>query len=163
MSEIFDAGSLGQWIRRLTPEERTLRLAAFYGILNGRALSVDELSLRLGFAVDRVQGYITDMVSRGLLVIDEQETVVGSHGLSLIPTNHRLHVEGRNLFTWCAADAVGIPAALGANAKIISRCIQCNGHIEIVMNKGEIQYSSQEDVCIWVVEADLGQSIVGST
>ena len=163
MPEIFDAGGLGQRIRRLTPEERTLRLEAFYGILNGRALSVNELSLRSGLAVDMVQGYITEMVSRGMLVIDEHETVVGSHGLSLIPTNHQLSVEGRNLFTWCAADAVGIPAALGADAKIISRCFQCNGHIEIVMIKGEIQYSSQEDVCIWVVEADLGQSIVGST
>jgi alkylmercury lyase len=160
VAEIFDVGGLGQHLRRLTPEEKALRLAAFYRILDGKTSSINELALQSGVTADQAQRYIRDMIGRGILVIDEQGFVVGSHGLSLITTDHRLRINGRNLFTWCAADAVGIPAALGVDAKIISKCFQCNEPIEIVMVSGEIQYSSQENTCIWVIEADLDRPIV---
>lgn len=101
------------------------------------------------------------LVQRGIMVLDEKGDVVGSHGLSLVPTQHRLNINGRNLFTWCAADAVGIPAALGADTKIFSKCFQCHEPLKIEMVNGEIRYSNRENARIWVIEADLGRSIVG--
>jgi len=52
---------------------------------------------------------------------DEQGRVVGL-GLTLQLTPHRLEVEGRTLFAWCALDALLFPALLGRPASIESPC-----------------------------------------
>lgn len=161
MKDFQDVGGLGQHLNRLSPEEKSIRLAAFYRILGGRSSTTDDFSLETGITVKQVQQYIKNMVRQGILVVNEQGAVVGSHGLSIIPTEHRLRVAGQDLFTWCAVDAVGIPAALGVDATITSNCFQCNETIEIRMITGQVQHSKPADTRIWVTEADLGRSIVG--
>ena len=163
MVEILDIGGLGQHLNKLTPEEKAIRFAAFYTILDGKPVSIDALALQSGIAVDQIRRYIKGMADRGILEMDEDDTVIGCHGLSIIPTKHHLGINGRNLFTWCAADAVGIPAALEIEAKIVSKCLYCDESIEIDMANGEIMNSNQKDARIWVVEADLNRSIVGCT
>lgn len=161
MGELFDVGGLGQHLDKLTPEEKTIRIKAFYRILEGKRSDIDELAFRTELTSEQIRKIIKGLIQHGMLVIDEQGAIVGSHGLSLTPTEHHLYINRQNLFTWCAVDAIGIPAALGVDAKIISKCFQCNEPIEITMVNGEIQYSNKADSRIWVIEADLGRSIVG--
>src|ERR671915_167235 len=52
---------------------------------------------------------------------DEQGRVVGL-GLTLQLTPHRLELEGRTLFAWCALDALLFPILLGRPASIESPC-----------------------------------------
>src|SRR5215204_7331925 len=52
---------------------------------------------------------------------DEQGRVVGL-GLTLQLTPHRLEMEGRTLFAWCALDALLFSALLGRRASIDSPC-----------------------------------------
>src|SRR5215210_8949416 len=52
---------------------------------------------------------------------DEQGRVVGL-GLTLQLTPHRLKLEGRTLFAWCALDALLFPVLLGRPASIVSPC-----------------------------------------
>jgi hypothetical protein len=52
---------------------------------------------------------------------DDQHRIVG-WGLTLVPTPHAYIVDGRRLYTWCAADTLLIPAILGRHARIESRC-----------------------------------------
>lgn len=163
MADIIDIGGLGQHLNKLTYEEKAIRIGAFYTILNGKPASIDALALQSGISADLTRRYIRGMADRGILVMDEDETVVGCHGLSVIPTKHHLSINGKNLFTWCAIDAVGIAAALELEAKIVSKCFQCNEAIEIDMANGEILNCSQKDARIWVVEADLNRPIVGCT
>lgn len=163
MEDVLDIGGLGQHFNKRTPAEKSLRLASFYHILDGKKSSVNELALQAGIPEQQAQQYIEAMAKDGRLVIDEQGDVVGSHGLSLLPTKHCLRIGGHDLFTWCAADAVGIPAALGVDATIHSNCFQCNEPIEITMSGGEVRFSSHADARIWVVVADLNCSIVGCT
>jgi alkylmercury lyase len=59
---------------------------------------------------------------------DEQGRVVGL-GLTLQLTPHRLEVEGRTLFAWCALDALLFPILLGRPASIES---PCRGTAELV-------------------------------
>lgn len=163
MEDLLDIGGLGKHFNKRTPEEKLLRLASFYSILDGRKATVTELAHQTGILEQQARQYIESMANDGRLVIDAQGAVVGSHGLSLTPTKHRLHICGHDLFTWCAADAVGIPAVLGVDATIYSKCFQCNDPIEIHISGGEVIYSNYEDVRIWVVIPDLSRSIVGCT
>lgn len=50
---------------------------------------------------------------------DEDGNIVGS-GLTLVPTSHKYHVNGKDLFAWCAADTISFPALLNHSADIES-------------------------------------------
>ncbi|MCG6537230.1 MAG: hypothetical protein L7F78_21595, partial [Syntrophales bacterium LBB04] len=110
----------------LTADERVIRRAALHAILGGNAIDQGGLVSTTGFTLDKVCTLLENLSKRGLIVVaPESGRVVGSWGLSLVPTDHRLLIRGRNLHTWCAIDAVGIPAGLGEDGSIISRCHQC--------------------------------------
>ena len=40
-------------------------------------------------------------------------------------------------YVWCAVDAVGIPAALGVDAQIASRCFFCGAAVSLTVKEGE--------------------------
>ena len=54
-------------------------------------------------------------------VFDRQGRVI-AYGLSLTPTPHRFRVNGRDLYTWCALDALMYPVALRQRAEVTSHC-----------------------------------------
>ena len=104
------------------------------------------------------------LVEQGLIVVEpDSGRVVGSWGLSLVPTDHRLHIQGRELHTWCALDAVGIPAGLGEDASVASRCHQCGAPVSVEMTAGQIACSEPADVQVWLVADQVGHSVVGFT
>lgn len=150
-------------IDRVTADEKIIQNAAFQAIFNGKPLKADEVALLTGLNPLMIQESVAGLLSRGLIVLDNSGTIVGSHGLSLIPTQHHLHINGRDLFTWCALDAIGIPAALGVEAKIESACHQCSTSIHIEVAAGKTNHSNQSDIRIWIVTGELEQSLVGST
>lgn len=53
---------------------------------------------------------------------DAEQRVIGFWGLSLAATRHRLRIDGRELFTWCAWDTLFLPALLGARIEVASTC-----------------------------------------
>lgn len=52
---------------------------------------------------------------------DEQGNIVG-WGLTLVPTPHQIHLQGKRLYTWCAFDTVLFPALLQREAEVHSVC-----------------------------------------
>lgn len=52
------------------------------------------------------------------------------------------------LFTWCAADAVGIPVALDEDAEVITTCPHCSSEIVIAVQQGEPQ--AGEVIVLWL-------------
>jgi alkylmercury lyase len=147
-----------------TPDERLVCGAAFHAILRGEALDRDGLARSTGFAPEKVDALLEGLKGRGLIVVEPGgERIVGSWGLSLVPTNHRLSIRGRDLHTWCAVDVVGIPAALREDAIATSRCHECGVPVRIEMAAGEIRSVEPADVRIWVAPSQAGRSVVGST
>lgn len=147
--------------QHLPSQEQLIREQSFNEILKGEQISIEELSALTKLPPDEIRTYANSLVEKGMLVFNEEGAIVGSHGLSLIPTDHCISINGRKLFTWCALDAIGIPAALGSDAGIYSSCFHCHEPIEITMVQGEVQKSSSNDIRIWVVELDFERSILG--
>jgi alkylmercury lyase len=52
---------------------------------------------------------------------DDEGRIVG-WGLTLNPTPHTFVVDGRRLYTWCAADTLMFPAIIGGRAHVESTC-----------------------------------------
>lgn len=104
------------------------------------------------------------LIRRGLVVVDQGSgRVVGSWGLSSAPTEHRLRIRGRELYTWCAVDAVGVPAGLGEDATVTSHCSHCGAPVSITMIAGQVGRAEPAGVHVWVAPVEQARSVVGDT
>lgn len=147
-----------------TEEEKIIRRAAFHAILKGAPLNRDGLATATGLAGEIVDSIVDSLVKRGLIVVESAGgRIVGNWGLSSQPTTHRLHIRGRGLYTWCAEDAVGIPAALGEDATVISQCHHCGVRVKIEMSAGQVVLVEPPDVKLWIKPSEAGRSVVGFT
>ncbi len=145
-------------------DEQALRKAAFHAILTGEAIDRAGLVVITGFASEEVGTLLDRLIERGLVVVEpDSGRVVGSWGLSSVPTDHRLRIRGRQLYTWCALDAVGIPAGLGEDASIGSHCHLCGVPVSIEMVAGQVAHAVPPDVRLWVMADVVGRSVVGFT
>lgn len=158
-------GALAQrWLacaaqQRHTVEHR-LTCLAFEAIVAGRPLSLADAQAALGVTPEDVREFIEHMARQGRLTLDERgEAIVAAGGLSLIPSRHRLLLNGRQLYTWCALDAVGIPAGLRANARVESRCTACGAPIWLEIEAGELRSASYPDLFLSLVAPDLSHSL----
>lgn len=149
---------------RRTPEEQAVCTAAFLSILDGDAPDTAALSEAAGLDHETTGSVLAQLAERGLVVLEsEGGRVIGSWGLSLVPTNHRLRIRGRDFHTWCALDAVGIPAGLREDASIVSQCHECGKPVLFDMVGGAVTRTEPDDVHLWVVPSEGARSVVGDT
>lgn len=135
-------------------------LRAFAAIANGRALPLAEVAAHLRLAPEQFQALIEQLARQGRLTLDETGTAIaGAAGLSLFPSRHTLILNGRRLFTWCALDAVGIPAGLGADARVLSQCMHCGAPIHVTISEGKLAEMSPASLSIAIVPPDESRAV----
>jgi alkylmercury lyase len=83
---------------------------------------------------------------------DEQDRVVGL-GLTLQLTPHRLELEGRILFAWCALDALLFPILLGRPASIESPCRGTGELVHIEVTSAGIEVVEPTPTVVSIVAA----------
>ena len=83
---------------------------------------------------------------------DEQGRVAGL-GLTLQLTPHRLGLEGRTLFAWCALDALVFPALLGRPASIESPCRGTGELVHIEVTSAGIEVVEPPSAVVSIVAA----------
>lgn len=118
-------------LQELSEADGEVRREAFRAILAGQPVSLRALAERTGMAEERIAASIRVQADRGNVRLNERGLVVGAGGVSLEPSRHRLRLGGMRLHTWCAVDAVGIPAALDAHALVETTCAYCGRAIRI--------------------------------
>lgn len=147
-----------EWVR-LRREERMVRRAAFLGVLAGAPKGLEDLAKETGLDHVKVLQVLSKLRSLGLIQEDTKSgTVVGAWGLTLVQTPHRINMREGSFYAWCAIDAVGIPAALGESASVVSKCHECGALIRIEVDAGEARpVWEKTDVSIWAVAPDCGR------
>jgi hypothetical protein len=94
------------------------------------------LAADTGLSSMAVQKALFELVAFGSANLDKDQRIVAVGGLSVERAAHELVLDGVNFWTWCAFDAVGIPAALGLDATARTQCGQCGELIQITMAHG---------------------------
>lgn len=152
-----------RFLASFSPDEVAVMRQAFRAILEGRSATVAELPAAVGLAPAVVEAAVGHLTERGVVVIEpETGKITGARGLSLTETAYRLFLEGRSRYAFCAVDAVGIPAALGATATIESHCHHCQAPLRLTLKDGVV-VDAPEGVMIWAVERDLSRSLRAHT
>ncbi len=95
-----------------------------------------------------VDAALDGLARDGRIDRDTRGRVLGSAGLTLGDGPHGLEIEGHAFRTWCAFDAIGIPAALGADARIATACGVCGRRIDIVLQAG--RPIGEADARLWL-------------
>jgi alkylmercury lyase len=114
-----------------------LRELAFGVLLTTREPVAPATLARLAGADDGPVAEALDGLARaGRIDRDAQGLVLGAAGLTLGDGPHALAVDGHPFRTWCAFDALGIPAALGSDAHVQTACGVCGSPIEIELSEG---------------------------
>jgi len=146
----FDLEELASELVAAMPglEEKEQRVAVeLYRLLaEGVPVSRERLAGRAGLPPARV----AELLERWPGVYtDEEGRVVGFWGLAQ-PTMppHRFEVEGRELSTWCAWDALFLPVILGKAARVESTCATTGEVVRLSVGPGGIEESSPPGVVL---------------
>lgn len=116
-------------------------------LAQGKPVSPDQLAAAVGQPRQEVAAALHRLPG---VEWDDAGDVVGL-GLTLRPTPHRLEVEGRTLFTWCALDALLFPAMLGKAAHVASPCPITGAEIRVEVTPEGVERLDPTDAVVSVV------------
>ncbi len=127
---------------RFVPVERQVALALYRALAEGREVRREELARRLGWRTPDVVDLLEGKALRGLTLYDAHRQVIGFGGLAVTEMPHRFEAGGRLLYTWCAWDGLFLPALLGAEGRITSRCPRTKLLIELTAGEEGVHAAS---------------------
>ena len=114
---------------------RRIAVGGFHALWSGRHVTVTDLvgsEAAIRRAADHLQ-------ARGRLELGDDGHLVAVHGLARRPTRHRVEHTGGVVNTWCALDAIGIPAALVIDARAVTQCPICGAELVVTLTRGNPQ------------------------
>jgi hypothetical protein len=136
-----------------------LRETAFAVLVRDRRpVDLEDLVALTGMGLAAVRDLTAAPAAAGWLDVDEAGRITGAAGLSLATGPQGPSLGGTPFLTWCAYDALGIAAALEADALIETACGQCGAPIEVEFHGGVPERAGPER--LWL--ADGGDDLRGS-
>jgi alkylmercury lyase len=115
------AGSVAKASRVSGETEERVALAIYRGLAEGEPVRVDGLASEVGIPATEAEALLERWPG---VFRDSQGRIVGFWGLTiekLTPT-HRIRLDGRDLFAWCAWDTLFLPGLIGKAARVESDC-----------------------------------------
>ncbi len=112
---------------------------------------------RLGAASESDSGTVkkvVEEVAQSRLQYDEAGRIVAFAGLTQMPANHRFTFSGRELFTWCAFDALFLPELLDGTARVSSVCPVTGAEIGMTVRKDGLDLNKADDAVMSFVMPD---------
>ena len=119
---------------------RDLGVKGFLTLWRGERRAITELTTDLPM--------IRALTAAGRVELDDAGILVGAHGLTARATAHRIEHAGGRVNTWCALDAIGIPAALTLTATAVTACPHCGSELRVLLEAGRAR--AHPDVFLWL-------------
>jgi hypothetical protein len=131
MPDLFDLEDLSAGVAETV---RRIAIAGFHALWDGSTPTLCELNGGDGGAA--LDEAVAHLQARGRIEVAPDGRLLAVHGLSRRPTRHRIEHRGGSVNTWCALDAIGIPAALGIDARAVTTCPSCNRELIVTLASG---------------------------
>ena len=142
--DLFDDANLSEPVARAVRRIATL---GFEALWLGRTVTLTEL---LGGDTPELAEGTQHLRRRGRIECADDGHLIAVHGLCRRPTPHQIEHQDGVVHTWCALDAVGIPAALGIDARARTTCPTCQSLLAVTLSAGEPQ--PLPDAVLWYPE-----------
>jgi hypothetical protein len=129
--DLFDDADLSEPVARAV---RRIAILGFQALWSGRSVTLSEL---LGEDGDAQREATEHLRLRGRIELAADGHLVAVHGLCRRATPHQIQHHDGAINTWCALDAIGIPAALGIDALARTKCPTCQRPLAVRLAAGE--------------------------
>lgn len=129
--------SLAETVANAVPDfDERIALETYRRLAEGSPAPESDVAERAGAAVERVEEFLASWPG---VYLDEERNVIGFWGLTIteLSPTHRLQVDGRDLFAWCAWDTLFLPGILDATARVESACPTTGETISLVVSPEE--------------------------
>jgi alkylmercury lyase len=117
----------------------------------------DQLIGDLGIAREDAYRFLREVAER-----NASGEVFGIMGLSLNDTPHRFYVNGARMFTWCAGDALFVPAVLGQTASVESKSPVSGERLRLKVSPQGVEEVHPVGAVVSIVIVDPDQTNMGS-
>jgi len=99
----------------------------------GRTVTRASIAEAMGTTEAEIDCLLAHVPASAIDVTVEGE-ITGFVGLSIVSASHEFIVGSRTLYTWCAFDALFLPALIGQDAVLKTRCPETGERIEIELS-----------------------------
>jgi Alkylmercury lyase len=98
-----------------------------------------DVAVALGRSPDDVLGAIRALAARRVLILaPNSDNIWSAPPFSAVPTAFRVEAEGRHHAALCIWDALGVAAALGADATVHTSCGDCGEPMQLAVRGGAL-------------------------
>jgi len=104
--------------------------------------SVDVTAAHFDISTEEAGEYYKELHNRHALFLDLETTIIRmANPFSGIPTDFKVHADGKTYYANCAWDMLGIPAALHTDARIEAVCTESNELVNLEVKDGKVTNS----------------------
>lgn len=101
--------------------------------------SVDETARHFNISTEETTEYYKELHNRHAFFLDlESMTIRMANPFSGIPTDFKVHANGKTYYANCAWDMLGIPAALHTDSVIEAVCTESNETVQLEIKDEQI-------------------------
>ncbi len=122
-----------------SPEEQRAAVPLLRELAKGQPVDAAQLGRALGVAADEARAFLNRESIKAFVAPDGDGRLQGFFGLSVAPMHHRLEVDDRTLWTWCAWDTIFMPEILGKRARVVSPDPETGEPVQLVVTPQEIE------------------------
>lgn len=133
-----------------------LTVRTIQALSRGKPVSPEQLAEIWEVPLEQVRSVLAGAVLAGRAEVNSQGDLVGGI-LSLIPTPHRISIGGKQLYAWCAYDAIYVPGLAGKTAEISTQDPITGDPIKIIITPDGVADVQPEGSVVSVVgvESDM--------
>ena len=149
--DLFDDANLSEAVARSV---RRIAVLGFRALWSGQSVTLAALLGEDGATQTEATEHLR---SRGRIELTADGRLIAVHGLSQRPTPHQIEHDDALINTWCALDAIGIPAALRIDAWARTKCPTCQRPLAARLSSGNPRPLS--GAVLWYPEVACGHLI----
>ncbi len=129
----------------LDADDQRLSLALYRRLAEGAPVALPPLAAELAMPREEVERRLAAWPG---VYYDDERQVVGYWGLTIRPMTHRLRVDGRELYAWCAWDTLFLPALLGRTIAVSSVCRASGRPVRLSVSPREVESAELEGIVV---------------
>lgn len=115
---------------------RTIALNVYRRLAQGDPASAGDIAASSGLTQSDVTTHLDSWPG---VYYDDQRRVIGFWGLAIKPMAHRLRVNGRTVYAWCAWDTLFLPELLQADVAVESGCRASGQAVRLTVTPARVE------------------------
>lgn len=129
----------------LDADDQRLSLALYRRLAEGSPVAAAALAVELRMPLADVERRLRSWPG---VYYDTERRVIGYWGLTLARTAHRLRIDGRELYAWCAWDTLFLPELLGRNAEVASACRASGDPVRLTVSPRAVESAEPQGLVV---------------